>query len=78
MDRERERMSELEEDLKATARDIAADAEQVQAIETEKSDLSAEDPRAAELAEESESLIERMAHKARIETALIDEAAGEA
>jgi len=78
MGREHEPLSDIQEDLKATAEDIAADAERVRAIEATKAELPADDPRAADLAQQSESLIEKMARKARIETALIDEAAGEA
>ena len=41
---------DLESDIRATARDIAADAEALQAIEAEKATIDPADPRARELA----------------------------
>ena len=78
MGRQPDRLMELQEDLRATADDIAADAERVHEIEIEKTELPADHPRTAALAEETESLIEEMARKARIQTSLIDAAQGEA
>ncbi len=46
-------MSDIQDDLRATAESIAADAEQLAAIETKKSKLDADDPRMIELSRES-------------------------
>lgn len=70
----RERLTETEADLKATAEDLVADAARVQAIEGEKAQLDATDPRLPELSKESEALTRQMAHKAHVETILADEA----
>jgi len=71
-------LTELEADIKATAADIATDAERVLKIESEKATLRADDPRLAELARESESLTAKMAVKAKAETSLVDASAQEA
>ena len=72
-----ERVTEIGDDIKATADDIAADARCVHAIETEKSRLTPDDPRLIELANESEALTAEMAVKAKTETALVESAAEE-
>jgi hypothetical protein len=71
-------LTELEADIKATAEDIATDAERVLQIESEKVRLRPDDPRLVELARESESLTAKMAVKAKAETALVDASAQEA
>ena len=60
-------MSDLEEDLRATADSIAADAERLAAIEEEKQRLEADDPRMVELSAESERLAARLMPKANAE-----------
>jgi hypothetical protein len=67
-------MSEIEADLKATAHDLAADAARIREIELAKTTLDLADPRIAELSRESERLTAGMAHKARAERALADDA----
>ena len=73
-----EHLSELEQDIRATADDISADAERVIRLEGEKKELDAEDPRRAEVAREIESLTAKQARSARVETTLVDEAAAAA
>jgi hypothetical protein len=68
-------MSELDDDLRATAEDIAADAAKLNRIETEKSGLEADDPRMVELSAESEQLARRIVPKAAAERKLADLAA---
>jgi hypothetical protein len=68
-------MSDLEDDLKATAADIAADASELQAIEEEKTRLAADDPRMSRLARLSERLVRRILPKATAQRALADAAA---
>ena len=67
-------MSELEEDLHATAESIAADAERLAAIEEEKRALKPDDPRMIELSTESERLAGRLVPKTGAETQLAEEA----
>jgi len=69
------RLSDIAADIKATGEDIATDAERVQQIEMAKVSLRADDPRLIELANESESITAEMAVKAKVETALVEEAA---
>lgn len=69
---------ELEADIKATADDIARDAERIRHIEDEKARLDPGDPRIVELARESESIAARLAIKAKVETALVSEAHADA
>ena len=68
-------MSDAEEDLKATAEDIAADASELQAIEEEKTRLAADDPRMPRLARLSERIVRRLLPKATVQRELIDSAA---
>lgn len=70
-----EQLTNLASDIKATGDDIARDAERVRRIEEEKVSLDADDPRLLELANESEATSAKMAVKAKIETALVQEAA---
>ncbi len=69
-------MSDLEGDLRATSEDIAADAARLKAIEEEKTHLDPADPRAQELAEESERIARRLVPKAVAEREMVDEAKG--
>ena len=67
-------MSELEEDLHATAESIAADAERLAAIEEEKRVLKPDDPRMIELSTESERLAGGLVPKTGAETQLAEQA----
>jgi hypothetical protein len=72
MDPEPDDMTKLRDDLRATAEDLAADADRVGAIEREKKTLPPGDPKAIELARESERMTAEMAEKAKVETALAE------
>lgn len=65
---------ELESDIQATARDIAADADVLQDIEAEKSEIDPADPRALELAARAVELARGMAVKSVVEHELVAEA----
>jgi hypothetical protein len=67
-------MAELEDDLRATAESIAADAERLAAIEEEKRVLEADDPRMIELSTESERLAGGLVPKTGAEVQLAKEA----
>lgn len=67
-------MSELEDDLHATADSIAADAERLSAIEDEKAVLEADDPRMIELSTEGERLARGLVPKTSAETQLAKDA----
>jgi hypothetical protein len=67
-------MSELDDDLHATADSIATDAERLAAIEEEKASLDADDPRMIELSAESERLANGLVPKAGAESQLAKEA----
>ena len=67
-------VSDLDDDVRATAESIAADAERLKQIERAKALLSADDPRVAELAREAELLLDEMASKATEQSLLVDEA----
>ena len=56
-------VSELENDLRATAEDIAADATRLAAIEEEKAGLETDDPRLVELSAEGEAIARRLVPK---------------
>ena len=76
MDPESDGLTKLEQDLRATTEDLAADAARVKEIERRKGDLPADHPLTMELSEESEALTARMAEKAKVETALVEKAQG--
>lgn len=65
---------ELESDIQATAEDIAADADALQAIETQKSEIDPADPRALELAARAKELAHDIAIKTVVEHELVSEA----
>jgi hypothetical protein len=67
-------VSELENDLRATAEDIAADATRLAEIEDEKAGLEADDPRLVELSAEGEELARRLVPKTAAESELAAEA----
>lgn len=60
-------MSDLEDDLRATADSIAADAERLAAIDVEKEGLEVDDPRMVELSAESARLAARLVPKTSAE-----------
>lgn len=62
--------SERRQDLKATSESLEEDAQRVAAIEDEKQDLDAEDPRLDELSSEAERIAGDIQHKSRAERAL--------
>ena len=67
-------MSELEDDVRVTAESIAADAERLKQVEQAKTELPISDPALRDLAAEAEQLIETLADKAGVQSALVDEA----
>jgi len=69
-------MDDLEEDIRATAQSIEADADRLAAIEDEKKDLGSDDPRMLELSREAESISKRLLPKTIAEHALVGEAQG--
>ena len=66
-------MSDLDDDIKATSEDLIADAERLQAIESEKATLPLDDPRLTELAVEAEAIARRMGPKATAEREMTDQ-----
>ena len=71
-------MSEIEDDLRATAEAIISDAEKVKGIEQEKLDLPPGDARIPELADEAEEVAERILQEATVERELAAKQAEEA
>ena len=67
-------MADIDDDIKATSADLVADARRVQEIETRKQHLDGGDPKADELAIETEQITADMARKARVEHRLTAEA----
>ena len=67
--------AEEREDLRATAENLVADAEQLKQIETRKLELEPEEGAAHDLAVEAERVAERIAAEARAERDLIEEIA---
>lgn len=65
-------MPETENDLRATAEDIAADSARLTSIELEKTRLDARDPEMADLSAESEKIARRMVPKTAAERELAD------
>ena len=66
-------MDDLEEDLRATAQSIEADADRLSAIEDEKKLLGSADPRLAELSREAEMIAKRLVPKTVAERELAGE-----
>jgi hypothetical protein len=63
-------MDDREEDLRATAESIEADADRLAAIEDEKKTLGSADPRLLELSREAEVISKRLVPKTVAERAL--------
>jgi hypothetical protein len=74
MDTERDRLNELESDIKATGEDLVDDALEVVKIEKEKVALAPDDPARPALAQKAEAVAARMAKKTKLEKQLVDEA----
>jgi hypothetical protein len=69
-------MDDLEEDVRATAQSIEADADRLAAIEDEKKTLLSADPRLLELSREAELISKRLVPKTVAERALVVEQQG--
>jgi hypothetical protein len=67
-------MTELRDDFRATAEDIAQDARQLEAIEDEKREIDPDDPRARSLSARAEELAEELYRKSLAERDLTDAA----
>jgi hypothetical protein len=67
------RMPDERDDLSATSEAIQDDAQQLKTLEAFKNSLDPTDGRVVELSHQIETLIARMAHKARAETELSEE-----
>lgn len=67
-------MSDIDDDLHATADAIAHDAAAIQALEQEKTGLAADDPKVASLSAKSARLARAVLANTNIETALAAEA----
>ena len=65
---------DLESDIQATAEDVAADADALQDIESEKAKIDPSDPRALELAARAAELARGIATKTVVEHELVIEA----
>ncbi len=70
-------MSELHEDLRATAASIAADADRLAAIEDEKKTIADDHPRMVELSVESEGLARKLSLKTTVELDLARKSGGD-
>ena len=70
-------MTELRDDFRATAEDIAQDARQLEAIEDEKLSIDPDDPRARSLSARAEELAEELYRKSLAERDLTDAASVE-
>jgi hypothetical protein len=66
-------MDDLEQDIRATAQSIEADADRLAAIEDEKKTLEVGDPRLLELSREAELISQRLVPKTVAERALVKE-----
>lgn len=69
-------MSELHEDLRATAASIAADADRLAAIEDEKETIEDDHPRMLELSVESQRLAKQLSLKTTVELDLARKSGG--
>jgi hypothetical protein len=66
-------MDDLNEDIRATAQSIEADADRLAAIEDEKKSLGSADPKLLELSREAELISKRLLPKTVAERALVAE-----
>ena len=67
-------MSDIDDDLHATADAIAHDAAAIQAIEEQKTDLAADDPKVITLSAESARLARKVMVNTKIESSIAREA----
>jgi hypothetical protein len=65
-------VSDVADDIKATAASIVSDAADLQALETAKAQLPAEDPVMPALAAEAERVADTILRKTRMERLLVD------
>ena len=70
-------MTDPIDDLRATADDLAADADRLKQIEEQKAALEQGDPTLVDLSDEAEQLTEDMAAKAKIQSELAADAAAD-
>ncbi len=66
-------MADSDDDLRATAEDIAADATRLAEIENQKASLETDDPKLKDLSAESEELAKGLVPKTAAESALVEE-----
>ena len=69
---------DTDQDLKATAADVIADAERLKEIEVAKASLDPGDPRMTELAAEAEAIARELPVKTAAESELVAELADQA
>jgi len=69
-------MQDPEADLRSTSESIQDDAEQLKALEEQKSALDPSDPLVVELSHQVEALLRRISTEARAETELSEEIQG--
>jgi hypothetical protein len=69
-------MQDPEEDLRATSESIQDDADQLKRLEARKTSLDPTDPLVLDLSRQIESLVQRIAEKARAERDLSEEIQG--
>jgi hypothetical protein len=67
-------VSETEDDLRAVAESLAADAERLRKVEETKAALPIDDPDLAELTKESAQIIDEISTKGAHQDALVEEA----
>lgn len=68
-------MDPRQEDLRATAEAIAADADRLRAIEDEKASLPIDDPRMLQLSDEAEAIARALLPKTAAQSELLEKAA---
>ena len=69
-------MPDAADDLRATAADLAADAERLKQVEREKVSLDPSDPRLKDLAAEAETIARELPTKAAAQSELVQELTG--
>jgi hypothetical protein len=67
-------MNDREQALRATADDLIADAEQLQAVEARKASMQPDDPRQDALAEHAEAIVREMVPKAAAQREIVTDA----
>jgi hypothetical protein len=70
------RVPDAKEDLKATAADLAADAERLKQVEQQKARLDPGDPRLEELAAEADAIAQELPVKTAAQSELVRELSG--